>query len=174
MELGVLVIHGRPLHPQTQGKEESFNKSWKRECLERLGPLPDLLDVITETELFRSFYNDERPHFGIGGRVPAEVYSRSPRRYPEAIEEWEYPQETFVRRVSENGSISWHDTPVFVGTGLKGKRIGMVESKSRPGCVNLVFRGFRIGRLNLTTRTVESLRAYRLEGDPRAKGMQGR
>ena len=130
--------------------------------------------MITETELFRSFYNDERPHFGIGGRVPAEVYSRSPRRYPEAIEEWEYPKETFVRRVSENGSISWHDTPVFVGTGLKGKRIGMVESKSRPGCVNLVFRGFRIGRLNLTTRTVESLRAYRLEGDPRAKGMQGR
>ena len=55
MELGVLVIHGRPLHPQTQGKEESFNKSWKRECLEWLGPLPDLLDVVTETELFRSF-----------------------------------------------------------------------------------------------------------------------
>ena len=174
MELGVLVIHGRPLHPQTQGKEESFNKSWKRECLERLGPRPDLLDVITETELFRSFYNDERPHFGIGGKVPADVYSRSPRHYPEAIEEWEYPKETFVRRVSENGSISWHDTPVFVGTGLKGKRIGMVESTSRPGCVSLLFRDFRIGRLNLTTRTVESLRAYRIEGDPRTKGMQGR
>ena len=174
MELGVLVIHGRPLHPQTQGKEESFNKSWKRECLEKLGPQPDLLDVITETELFRNFYNDERPHFGIGGKVPSDIYSKSPRRYPETIREWEYSKEVLVRRVSENGSISWHDTPVFVGTGLKGKRIGMVESKSRPGCVNLVFRDFRIGRLNLETRTVESLRVYRIANDPRATGMNGR
>ena len=172
MELGVLVIHGRPLHPQTQGKEESFNKTWKRECLERLGPMPDLLDVVTETELFRSFYNDERPHFGIGGKVPSDIYSRSPRKYPEAIREWEYSESVFVRRVSENGNISWHDTPVFVGTGLKGKRIGLAEATSHPGCVNLIFRDFRIGRLNLATRTVESLRAYRLEGDPRAKGPQ--
>ena len=172
MELGVLVIHGRPLHPQTQGKEESFNKSWKRECLERLGPLPDLLDVITETELFRSFYNDERPHFGIGGKVPSDVYSRSPRVYPEKIEEWSYPDAMHVRLVGRNGYISWHDTPVFVGEGLRGKRIGMCESKSHPGCVNLLFRDFRIGRLNLTTRTVESLRAYRLAGDPREKATQ--
>ena len=172
MELGVLVIHGRPLHPQTQGKEESFNKSWKRECLERLGPLPDLLDVVTETELFRSFYNDERPHFGIGGKVPSDIYRRSPRAYPEKIEEWAYPDTMHVRLVGCNGHISWHDTPVFVGEGLRGKRIAMVESDSHPGCANLIFRDFRIGRLNLATRTVESLRAYRLDGDPRTKGAQ--
>ena len=172
MELGVLVIHGRPQHPQTQGKEESFNKSWKRECLERLGPLPDLLDVITESELFRSFYNDERPHFGIGGKVPSDIYRRSPRAYSEKIEEWSYPDTMHVRLVGCNGYISWHDTPVFVGEGLRGKRIGMYESKSHPGCANLIFRDFRIGRLNLTTRTVESLRAYRLAGDPREKDTQ--
>ena len=174
MELGVLVIHGRPLHPQTQGKEESFNKSWKRECLERLGPMPDLLDVITESELFRGFYNDERPHFGIGGKVPSDVYRRSPRSYPDVIKEWEYPEGVFVRRVSNIGRVSWHDTPVFVGTGLRGKRIAMAESRHHPGCFDLFFRNFRIGRLNLAARTVESLRAYRLEGDPRAKNAQGR
>ena len=173
MELGVLVIHGRPLHPQTQGKEESFNKSWKRECLEWLGPLPDILDVITETELFRSFYNDERPHFGIGGKVPSDIYRRSPRAYPEKIEEWVYPDTVHVRLVGGKGYISWHDTPVFVGEGLRGRRIGMSESKSHPGCVNLLFRDFRIGRLNLTTRTVERLRAYRLDGDPRTAPRHG-
>ena len=173
MELGVLVIHGRPLHPQTQGKEESFNKSWKRECLERLGPLPDLLDVVTETELFRSFYNDERPHFGIGGKVPSDIYRRSPRAYPEKIEEWVYPDTMHVRLVGGKGYISWHDTPVFVGEGLRGRRIGMSESKSHPGCVNLLFRDFRIGRLNLTTRTVERLRVYRLDGDPRTAPRHG-
>ena len=33
MEMGILTIHGRPWHPQTQGKEERFNRSFKRECL---------------------------------------------------------------------------------------------------------------------------------------------
>ena len=172
MELGVLVIHGRPLHPQTQGKEESFNKSWKRECLERLEPLPDLLDVITETELFRSFYNDERPHFGIGGKVPSDIYVRSPRAYPEKVDEWAYPDAMHVRLVTSNGYVSWHDTPVFVGTGLRGKQIAMAESLHHSDCLDLFFRDFRIGRLNLATRTVESLRAYRLDGDPRTKGAQ--
>lgn len=174
MELGILVIHGRPLHPQTQGKEESFNKSWKRECLERLGPTPDLLDVVTETELFRNFYNDERPHFGLGGKVPSDVYRKSTRGYPETIEEWSYPADMFVRRVGATGSISWHDTPVFVGTGLRGRQIAMSESRHHPGCFDLFFRDFRIGRLNLATRTVESLRAYRLEGDPRTESAQTR
>lgn len=165
MELGVLVIHGRPLHPQTQGKEESFNKSWKRECLEKLGPMPDLLDVITETELFRCFYNDERPHFGIGGKVPSDVYRKSERAYPEKIREWEYPEGMYVGRVSVKGNVKWHDTRVFVGVGLRGKQIAMAESESHPGCVNLFFRDFRIGRLDLATRMV-TLRACRLEGDP--------
>ena len=101
--------------------------------------------------------------------MPSDIYSRSPGKYPEAIREWEYSESVFVRRVDCNGNISWHDTPVFVGEGLRGKRIAMAESKSHPGCVDLIFRDFRIGRLNLTTRTVERLRAYRLEGDPRAK-----
>jgi hypothetical protein len=136
--------------------------------------MPDLLDVITESELFRGFYNDERPHFGIGGKVPSDVYRRSPRSYPDVIKEWEYPEGVFVRRVSNIGRVSWHDTPVFVGTGLRGKRIAMAESRHHPGCFDLFFRNFRIGRLNLAARTVESLRAYRLEGDPRAKNAQGR
>lgn len=35
MELGVLTIHGRPRHPQTQGKGERFNRSFARECLKQ-------------------------------------------------------------------------------------------------------------------------------------------
>ncbi len=33
MELGILTLHGRIFHPQTQGKEERFNGSLTREFL---------------------------------------------------------------------------------------------------------------------------------------------
>ena len=34
MELGVLVIHGRVHHPQTQGKMERFNRTETEECFD--------------------------------------------------------------------------------------------------------------------------------------------
>lgn len=43
MELGILTIHIRPMHPQTQGKTERFNRSYKDERLKYFIPydLPD-------------------------------------------------------------------------------------------------------------------------------------
>ena len=61
MELGVLTIHGRPLHPQTQGKEESFNRSMTKELLKHTSIL-DKADARRQFEQYRSFYNEERPH----------------------------------------------------------------------------------------------------------------
>ena len=167
MELDVLVLHGRPLHPQTQGKEESFNKTWKRECLEKLGPHPDFLDVLTESEAFRCFYNDERPHSAIGNMAPADLYKPSERQYPESITPWEYPSNIIVRRVSKNGTIYFDGGHHYVGEGLQTKDIGIVVSSTHPNCVNLIFRNFKIGRMNLSTHCIEFLRVYRISGDPR-------
>lgn len=167
MELGILVIHGRPLHPQTQGKEERFNKSWKRECLEKLGPRPNFADVVSETEAFRCFYNEERPHFGIGGKTPSELYRHSEREYPERIRNWVYDEWQTVRHVDNKGCIRLNGDCVFISEGLRYKNIATVPSESHPECLNLIFRDFRIGRLNMSTRKLEYLRAYKLVGDPR-------
>lgn len=35
MQLDILPMHGRPLHPQTQGKEERFHRTMKKDLLER-------------------------------------------------------------------------------------------------------------------------------------------
>ncbi len=60
----------RPYRPQTNGKAEAFNKILQAEWayirpystnLERLDALPDFL----------AYYNQRRPHGGIGGAVPA-------------------------------------------------------------------------------------------------------
>lgn len=167
MSLGVLVIHGRPLHPQTQGKEERFNKTWKREVLERLGPRPDILDVLSESETFRDFYNFERPHFGIGGRIPGDLYRKSPRPFPESIPEWTYPRDMELSYVDSNGYTRIRGVRTYIGEAFGSRSLGFRESRSHEGCVHLFFREFRIGRLNLKDRRLETLRAYRIEGDPR-------
>lgn len=169
MELDILTLHGRPVHPQTQGKEESFNKSWKREVLLKLGPRPDIQDVMTETEAFRSFYNDERPHFGIGGKCPRELYRKSEREYVESVSEWSYAGDCDVKYVNCKGYVSMGRCLVYVGEGLIGKRIAVRPSSTHPDSVNLLFRNFRIGRLDMVTKKLEYLRVYRLDGDPRQK-----
>ena len=35
VRLGVRVLHGRPHHPQTQGKDERFHRTLKAEVLQR-------------------------------------------------------------------------------------------------------------------------------------------
>jgi len=167
MELDILTLHGRPVHPQTQGKNESFNKSWKREVLLKLGPRPDFVDVMTATEAFRSFYNDERPHFGIGGKCPGELYRKSEREYVESVSEWSYDGDCTVKYVNCKGYVSMESGPVYVGEGLCGKRIAVRPSSTHPDCVSLLFRNFRIGRINMATGKLEYLRVYRLDEDPR-------
>lgn len=167
MELDVLVMHGRPVHPQTQGKEESFNKTWTRECLERLGSNPNYLDVLSESEIYRCFYNEERPHSGIGNKVPADVYTKSERPYPELTLPWEYSRDVIVRRVNDNGCMNFHGELHYVGEGLRHKDVGIDISHAHHDCINLLFRNFRVGRINLSTKRVEQLRVYRVSGDPR-------
>ena len=61
MELGILTLHGRALHPQTQGKEESFNRSMTKELLKHT-TISDQPDAQRQFDAYRDFYNNGRPH----------------------------------------------------------------------------------------------------------------
>lgn len=172
MEHDILVIHGRPLHPQTQGKDERFNKSIKRELLQKMGARPDLLDVVSEFEAYRCFYNRERPHYGISGMVPSDLYHPSDRRYDTSVCEWEYPLNVNVRSVGK-GYLSFRGRHYFVGEGLAGKRIGLV-SGNLEDCVDVTFRDFLIGRINLREGKTVFMRCYRMNNDPRQKPHVGK
>ncbi len=78
MDLGVGVAHGRPYHPQTQGKDERFHRTLKLEVLKR-GDLTDLARAQHAFDAWRQIYNAHRPHEAIGMDVPADRYRVSPR-----------------------------------------------------------------------------------------------
>lgn len=166
MELGVLTLHGRPRHPQTQGKEERFNRSFTRECLRGkvFSNKNHAQDCFNE---YRTFYNEVRPHFALNLDVPAAHYKASSRKMPEQIEVWEYPSEYQLCKVKDTGYFNFKGQGFFLSEAFGGKTIAIRESHL-PGQITLVFRQFKIGRIDLENRVYTLKRAYLLEGDPRA------
>ena len=79
MDLDILPIHGRPIHPQTQGKIERFHRSLKQEAL-RVTPA-NMAEAKGRLENWRWLYNEVRPHHSLGMRTPASVYKPSTRKY---------------------------------------------------------------------------------------------
>ena len=166
MELGILTLHGRPRHPQTQGKEERYNRSFTRECLsgKQLSDIPHAQCCFDE---YRKLYNEVRPHFALDMNVPASRYEVSPRQMPENIEPWEYGSEYQLCKVKETGYFNYQGQGFFLSEAFAGKTIA-VRKSHLPGQITLIFRQFKIGRIDLEDRVYTLRRAYRLEGDPRA------
>jgi transposase InsO family protein len=85
--LGIKAKHARPYHPQTCGKVERFHQTMKKY-------LAAQEDVTTKKQLQRAlerfvlYYNEVRPHRGIGRRTPAQVH---------ATREKAGPSESFVK-----------------------------------------------------------------------------
>ncbi len=166
MELGVLTLHGRPYHPQTQGKEERFNRSFTRECLKGK-TFFDKVHAQNCFDEYRTFYNEVRPHCALDLEVPARYYKPSEKSMPKKIHPWEYGSEYKLCKVKETGFFNYKGQGFFLSEAFAGKTIAVRESHL-PGQITLVFRKFKIGRIDLDKRVYTLKRAYLIEGDPRA------
>jgi transposase InsO family protein len=136
MRLGIRVIHGRPYHPQTQGKEERFHRTLELELL-RYQSFRDLAHCQREFDRFRDIYNLERPHQAIDLETPALRYRPSARLFPLALAPIEYPPGDLVRVVGDGGRISFHNHHFRVGKGFRGYPIGL-----RPTTTDGLFQAF--------------------------------
>ncbi len=81
LDLGIGIRHGRPCHPQTQGKEERFHRTLKAEVLDgRI--FDDIADAQRAFNCWRPIYNGKRPHEALGMSLPISRYEPSPRSMP--------------------------------------------------------------------------------------------
>lgn len=165
MDLGILTLHGRILHPQTQGKEESFNRSMKRELLKHT-EIEDFSDARHKFDEYRNFYNNKRPHHALKLDIPAKHYVRSQIEYNPEISTWEYPAELKIHKVKSTGFFSYKGHSYYLSEAFAERKIAIRES-SKNGCINLYYRQFIIGQVNLDKRAYEFKRAYLINGDPR-------
>lgn len=167
MELGILTIHIRSNHPQAQGKVERFNGSYKRERLKFYTP-KDIEDAQCCREEYKEFYNNIRPHCSLDYDVPASRYTHSSKKYSDKISEWDYGENAIIKPVKSTGYISYRSKGYYLSEGLGEKEVALVPSED-DGVFNVVFRQFRVAKLNLHTNTIVSRRVYLLNNDPRKK-----
>lgn len=168
MELGILTLHGRFLHPQTQGKGERFNGSLTREFL-KYTTFENQNDAIEKFAEYRNFYNNKRPHFSLDLDTPAKHYRPSVRRYPDKISEWDYGIGFVLRKVKSTGYFSFNGQGYFLSEAFGDKIIAIRESSKSSSLINLYFRQFIIGQIDIEKRVFTFKRAYLADNDPRFK-----
>lgn len=156
MSLDIDVTHGRPYHPQTQGKEERFHRTLKVELLQHR-QLIDLPDAQRAFDPWRQMYNHHRPHEALGLTTPASRYTSSSRSLPERIEAPSYHDHDQVRHLNPVGQMQ------FRGRGYKlseafGSRAVAVRPTMTDGVWSVHFSRFEIAILDERDGNVRMVR----------------
>ena len=147
MRLGIQVSHGRPYHPQTQGKDERLHRTLQAELLNRY-PLLNLAYCQVCFDSWRDVYNYERPHEALGMQPPASRYQPSPRIFPEILPPILYDTGEIVRKVSENGKISFRNRSFRVGKAFRNYPVALRPAQS-DGDYDVLFCQQKIAQISL-------------------------
>lgn len=115
MDLDILPIHGRPFHPQTQGKIERFHRTLKAEAL-RVTPA-NMEEAKARLNNWRWVYNEVRPHHALGLKTPASVYQASTRPYYEP-KEYLYDEGARLIKVNNWGYLRFGPMRIYLSEAM--------------------------------------------------------
>ena len=149
LDLGITVVHSRPMHPQTMGKDERFHRTLKLEVISSRPEWASYTQVQQAFDQWRIVYNHQRPHDALNGSVPADRYQPSPRSMPEQIDPVDYPDSYQVRKVDETARISFQGSRYKIGRPFTGRHIGIIPT-NHDGIFTIVYRHQPIHTLDLT------------------------
>ena len=147
IRLGVKVSYSRPYHPQTNGKDERFHRTLKLELLEA-NYFRNIDHIQSKFDEWRNIYNLERPHEGIGMRVPADRYQISYRRYPETLPDIEYAKDYVIRKVDTRGRIHINNRQIFVGAPFAKEPIG-IRHQVNSDVLEVYYSHQKLGEIDL-------------------------
>lgn len=155
LQLGVRVTHGRPFHPQTQGKDERFHRTMAAEVLANR-QFADLDEVQGAFDGWRHKYNHHRPHQALDMNVPATRYRVSPRPFPEKLPEIVYDAGDAVRKVDVEGKISFKNREWRISKAFRGKPVAL-RPTTEDGIMGVFFCTHRIGNIDLRNASARGL-----------------
>lgn len=161
MDLGIIPLHIRMRHPQTQGKIESLNKALKNELLKYNTP-----ESFEEAQIlfndWKEQYNNIRPHESLNFETPSKHYNRSSTTYQESIEKYSYPPDVLVMKIDRLGFLNINKRLHFFGEALKGKCVGLVKLGSDQNITHLQYRDFIIASYDANNNEFRKIRPRKI------------
>jgi transposase InsO family protein len=149
LKLGVAVLHSRPYHPQSRGKNERFHRTLKAEVF-ALQRFRDLAEVQRALDRWRTIYNLDRPHQALGQQVPASRYRPSPRAMPARTPEVQYDNGEITRAVGKTKAyVSFKGRLWKVPQAFCGERLA-IRPLATDGQHAVFFGSYRIANIDLT------------------------
>jgi transposase InsO family protein len=151
VKLGVDLLHSRPYHPQSRGKNERFHRTLIAELL-AFRPLADLAQAERAFADWRLVYNSERPHQALGQQVPASRYRTSPRAMPDRLPEVAYDSTETVRRVpASKDYIAFKGRLWKVPQAFRGELLAL-RPTAIDGCYDVYFAAHKIADIDLRSK----------------------
>lgn len=124
LRLGISIERIKPGCPQQNGRHERMHLTLKKEATK-----PASYNFLQQQERFDDFievYNNERPHQGLGGMYPGELYTPSAREffYPEVPE---YPFHDRTIKITKCGRICIGRRKINLSVVFAGQYVGVRE-----------------------------------------------
>lgn len=147
MRLRISVIHSRPYHPQTLGKDERFHRTLKREVLSHT-VFHHLDQCQRRFDHWREIYNLERPHEALELDVPVQHYQPSDRAFPETLPPIEYGPGETVRKVQAKGELFYLGHVYRIPKALRGFPV-VLRPTDQDGIVSICFCHTQVAKIDL-------------------------
>lgn len=143
MDLDILPLHGRPIHPQTQGKIERFHRTLKNEAL-RVTPA-NMEEARIRLENWRWLYNEVRPHHSLGLKTPASIYRPSTRSYYEP-KPYIYDEGAKLIKVNNWGYVRFGPMQLFLSEAMANAYIEIRIAEN--DTFSILYRNYKIASVD--------------------------
>jgi transposase InsO family protein len=151
IKLGIDLLHSRPYHPQSRGKNERFHRTLKAEVF-AFQRFRDLVEVQCAFDAWRTVYNLDRPHQALGQEVPASRYQVSPRPMPHRVPQVEYDEHEIVRTVpTTKDYVSFKGRQWLVPRAFRGEQVA-IRPLATDGHYGIFFASRQIAAIDLTAQ----------------------
>jgi len=128
IQLGIHISHGRPYHPQTQGKDERLHRTLREEVIQH-HTWNNLAESQALFDAWWQVYNYLRPHEALQLLTPAARYLPSPRPFPAVLPPVTYEANDVIRKVDQVGQIYFQGRTFHISSAFRHQPVAIRPSQ---------------------------------------------
>ena len=152
LRLGIQIERIKPGNPQQNGRHERMHLTLKKEATRPAGQ--NLLQQQEKFDTFVDEFNNERPHEALGMRYPAELHSKSKRKY-NGLPPLEYPLHDRTIHVTCCGRICVKKLKINFSRVFAGQAVGIRQVEDDTWLVSFI--NYDLGYFDTVSRRFEPL-----------------